>query len=887
MVPGRFALSGVAAAALCLVLPSAWALGLGRMVVQSSLGEGLRAEIDVSSLTPEEAANLKVRIASPESYRAAGVDYNAVLPSAQVSLQRRSDGRPYLRIVSDKVVQEPFVDVILELNWNTGRLVREYTMLFDPPSTRTQVATPATPAVVAAAPAPAPSAPAPAQPRVAAAPPPVARAAEPRAAAPKPAAPAPAPSAPAAAPKAAPAAPAAASAEGYRVQSGDTLSGIAGRVQPQGLSLDQMLVALYRANPQAFVDNNMNRLKSGVVLTVPEADAAKAVSTTEAKQVIQAQSADFAAYRQRLAGAVAPAATEGASRQASGKVQAEVEDRKQASAPTPDKLTLSKGSASAKASAPEAQLSREREAKDAATRTAELQKNVEELKKLTAAAKPASEVGATGAAVAAAAAASAPGLNVTAASPLPAPPTPPTSAPAVAAAPAASAASAPSAATVAQAPAASVPAAASAAAPAPKAAAASRPAVAAATPPAAPQGPGLMDTLLEDPMALAGGGLVVALLGGLGVYRYVKRSRKESGETSFLESRLQPDSFFGVSGGQRVDTSEAAAGPASSMSYSLSQLDAIGDVDPVAEADVYLAYGRDLQAEEILKEAIRGNPSRLAIRSKLLEVYAKRRDTKGFELLALQMYSLTQGQGEEWAAAQELGSQIDPDNPLYRPGGRPAQAEGDDGRPFEPLGASTMPQSVLPSPSKFGEVAAAAAAAGAANAAADEIDFSLDLDLDLGVPTADEAAPPRLPEITQPMTEMTQPMLPPAATGGDLAFDLPLESPTEVLTVVAPPPSRDLSLDFDLSGISLDLDTPPVSAPMPLAEVSERSYGDTGEAGEGGDDDVDPFERKLELAEEFRQIGDMDGARDLLEEVIAQTGGAIQAKARNMLDNLS
>ncbi len=70
------------------------------------------------------------------------------------------------------------------------------------------------------------------------------------------------------------------------------------------------------------------------------------------------------------------------------------------------------------------------------------------------------------------------------------------------------------------------------------------------------------------------------------------------------------------------------------MSYSLSQLDAIGDVDPVAEADVYLAYGRDLQAEEILKEAMRSSPDRLAIRTKLLEVYAKRRDTKGFELLA-------------------------------------------------------------------------------------------------------------------------------------------------------------------------------------------------------------------------------------------------------------
>ena len=85
------------------------------------------------------------------------------------------------------------------------------------------------------------------------------------------------------------------------------------------------------------------------------------------------------------------------------------------------------------------------------------------------------------------------------------------------------------------------------------------------------------------------------------------------------------------------------------MTYSLSQLDAIGDVDPVAEADVYLAYGRDLQAEEILKEAMRSNPERLAIRTKLLEVYAKRRDIKGFELLATQLFAaLTRGEGE-WA----------------------------------------------------------------------------------------------------------------------------------------------------------------------------------------------------------------------------------------------
>ena len=117
---GRFALTGVAAAALLLAAPAAWSLGLGRIQVQSALGESLRAEIDVTSMTPEEASNLRVRVAPPESYKAAGVDYNAVLPSTQVELQRRADGRPYLKLTSDRGVQEPFVDVILEINWSNS-----------------------------------------------------------------------------------------------------------------------------------------------------------------------------------------------------------------------------------------------------------------------------------------------------------------------------------------------------------------------------------------------------------------------------------------------------------------------------------------------------------------------------------------------------------------------------------------------------------------------------------------------------------------------------------------------------------------------------------------------------------------------------------------------
>ena len=149
---GRLALREVAAVVAVVAAlgaaPSAWSLSLGRLSVQSALGESLRAEIDVTSLTPDESANLRVRVAPPDAYRIAGVDYNAVLPSTAVSLQRRADGSPYLRISSDRSVQEPFVDVILELSWSSGRLLREYTLLFDPPSVARAPAAPVTPAVV-------------------------------------------------------------------------------------------------------------------------------------------------------------------------------------------------------------------------------------------------------------------------------------------------------------------------------------------------------------------------------------------------------------------------------------------------------------------------------------------------------------------------------------------------------------------------------------------------------------------------------------------------------------------------------------------------------------------------------------------------------------------
>jgi pilus assembly protein FimV len=940
----RFALTSLTAAALVVLSSQALALGLGRLSVQSALGEPLRADIDITSIAPEEASSLQVKIASPDAYRSAGVEYSAALASTQVAVARRADGRPYLRVASDRPVSEPFVDVILELVWSSGRLVREYTLLLDPPrvANAAPAAVAAAPVITAqpraqapapapiAAPAPAPAqgpaetpAPAPARaPAAAPPPPPVAKAPAP---APKRSVPTPRP-APRATAKAAPApapAPARAATPGeVQVRRGDTLSGIAARIQPAGVSLDQMLVAMLRSNPQAFIDNNMNRMRAGEVLKVPSAEQAGGISPNDARDIIVAQSNDFDAYRRQLAGGVR-AAGRAPSRQATGKVQAAVEDRKQAAAPTPDTLKLSQGAVKSGA---EAKVSKDAAAKDAASRVAELSRNVEELKKIQGATATPGQAPKVAAAPAAPAVAPVP---APAPAPVPPPAPAPTPAPTPAPAPVPSPAPAP-----APAPApVPAPAPAPAPVPVPVPVPAPKPPVAApkvepkAPAPMAADEPGMLDSITASPFMLPGLGVLALVLAGVGLYRFRARSGKAASETSFLESRLQPDSFFGASGGQRVDTHDAGAASTtgnSSMSYSLSQLDAIGDVDPVAEADVYLAYGRDLQAEEILKEAMRANPERLAVRTKLLEVYAKRRDTKGYELLATQLFAITKGSGEEWTKAQELGRSIDPENRLYEPGGEPDAVVQDGDRYIEPLGASTLPQTVMPSPSNF--AASAAGAAGAAGAvamtASSGVDLDLDLDLDLGfddggasqiepsVPSTPEVTTPFVPSADAPMSGhgTFEPARGGAAAPGHLP---PFDLPAEALAAKgdAAPALPDDAIDFDLDGISLDLDDvptqpplqpqapasfvppqpPPVPAAPPVGEKRDSSYVDfdlPDNPDSRFNEDGDPLERKMDLADEFRQIGDMEGARDLLEEVIAQADGALKAKAQNMLDSL-
>ncbi len=877
-------LSAAVAVALGVVSADASALALGRLNVQSALGEPLRAEIEVTEISAAEADGLKVNIASAEAFRAAGVPYNAALSDVRTNLQRRADGRYVVRLTSSRLLSEPFIDLLLEANWNTGRIVRDYTVLLDPPANRQASAAPiaptapqissgtqqrSLPAVTATAPvrrqrtAPAPVLPAESE---------AAR-------------------------------PAGSTEQQVTVQPGDTASKIAGAYKPADVSLDQMLVALLRANPDAFIGGNVNRIKAGAVLDVPAAGQASAVPAPEARRTVTAQSRDFSEYRRRLAENAPTSRVGDADRQASGKLDANVEDRNAANAAA-DKLKITQGGAASRTT--EEQIAQARQAQDSKARMAELSKNIKELNQLQAASG--STPPAPGAA-SAAPAVPAPAAPLTPAAPAPSPTVPAITAAAPTPTPAATPGASPTGSAEPTAGAPAIPAAApaetpaAAAAPAPDAAA---PAPAPAAPPAAkkaaapaPAEPGFFSELLENPVML-GGAALIALLVAFLLYRVLGRKRRDAGDSVFLESRMPKDSFFGASGGESVDTKNRGNSVVSSLSYSPSQLDA-GDVDPVAEADVYLAYGRDLQAEEILREALRVNPERTAIHLKLLEIHAKRRDLRAYEALASDVHKLTGGTGSDWNRVVELGKDLDPGNPLYEVGGRgvtAAEAAAFAGT----LAAASAPAPLAPaSPAPAPVVAPVAPAPVIAAAPPPAFVPSvapLDFDLDLSKPPAPAPAPvsASLPQDSfstaarqAPATLNSHTQLSPAGrldlendfdtAPGALepvteraALSSPDEERTQPATLRANLPGDSGFIEFDMSSLA-GLNRAPADTERGRLEPLEES----GES---------PHAIKLSLARELKALGDVEGARSLVEEVAAEGSGDVKAEAKQLLGQL-
>src|SRR5690554_3369166 len=292
---------------LVLFAGQALALGLGRIEVKSRAGEPLLAEIQVVSNDPAELDALRARLASPDTFRRIGLPApDAVLSDLQFAVALDARGRPVIRVTTREPVTQPVLTFLVEVDWGQGRLVREYSALIDAPQT---VSAPAQPAIQAPAAAPSNTIvrppgsvagdgvpPAAGESAVAAdegsvpAPqadaPPAADAAPASAPAPVAAA---MPAAPALAPPASPQA-----SEYGPVQAGETLGAIAQQLVGDGVSREQAIVALFRANPQAFIANNLNLVRQGAVLRIPERSEIAGLDLRESRALMREQ---IAAWR--------------------------------------------------------------------------------------------------------------------------------------------------------------------------------------------------------------------------------------------------------------------------------------------------------------------------------------------------------------------------------------------------------------------------------------------------------------------------------------------------------------------------------------------------------------------------------------------------------------
>jgi pilus assembly protein FimV len=396
-----------------------------------------------------------------------------------------------------------------------------------------------------------------------------------------------------------------------------------------------------------------------------------------------------------------------------------------------------------------------------------------------------------------------------------------------------------------------------------------------------------MDQVLDQPAYLGAAIGVLIIIGALAV-RAVKRRRESKSDA---EESGPARAFVETSGTAAAFSREntvinTAAAPASAAS---------DEVDPVAEAEIFLAYGRDAQAEELLKEALQNAPHRHEIYLKLLQIYANRKDAKSFEKVARDLQQASGGSGEIWDQAVALGYQVDPDNSRYAMG-----------------------------KSAAGAVALAGAAA-AASAAAENVDFNIGsedsqattTDIDLGEggspfdrtqiidPAAEPAhdstvslaaAPVMDFNVDLPAAEVSEPEPSRRTADSGLDFDIDLNSLTSA------PPAADSAeepsgggLDFDMSGLSLDTPGEPrmeSSSAAPEIDLSGISFDlgtETSPASfppTGKDDHWYDVQTKFDLAKAYQEMGDKDGAREILQEVLQEGDAEQKMAAQSVLSSL-
>ncbi len=955
------------AIALVLMPWTVQAAGLGQLRILSAIGQPLVGEIELISVQKDELSTLTARLASPEAFRQANIQYSPALIGVRLSIERRASGQPYIRVTSSRPVNEPFVDLLIELSWAQGRLVREYTALIDPPEYQPGAAPTPPVAVVPVVPPAAPQT-------------------QPLAPAPQAAAPA-SPSAASPAPKAAPKA----GAKEYGpVKRGDTLNKIAASVKPEGVTLEQTLVSLYRTNPDAFI-GNANRLKTGRILRVPEKEEIASTGQADAVKEMRVQTANWNAYRQKLADAAGETPARESKSTASGKIATTVEDKAMPKEAPKDVVRLSKGEAGAaakgdgKGTSPQARLraleeeatAREKALADANDRIAQLEKTIKDMQRLlelkgqvppppvppakvataptpepAKAAPPKAEPPKAEPAKTEPAKTELPKAEPGKATPPVEPPKAETKGAPV---------EPPKDVTKAEPPK-------SEQAPPPAEQPKPKPKVVAPPPPPPPE-PSLLDQIMSEPLYLGAGAFVLILLGGIGYVLSRRRSTAAGRDDDQVEKQAPK---LG-----KTAAVAAAAAPAMAAAPLVAAPAVSDDVDPLAEADLYLNFGRDAQAEEVLKEALEKNPRHEEAQLKLMQIYATRKDKAAFEKAATRLNEQTGGAGENWLKAAALGYSFDPENPLYAagktaagaaaamPAGTGAPAGTDLDFDLELAPTAGVPKTDLEldagktqimQPGELAEMAAGGGVqditadsgvgkeegaagtaspdftlnAGAPGKAAGEPDITLDAPIEAALPvsaaarTVDATGDSASPMMSAIDFNFETAQKPAPAPEGAKGFT---HDGTVILTPENQEKANKLDLDFDTGGATAKVDIPaaaepdantstvatnvspdlkldfgntgPVAPEFKLDDINlnvgetakpaEALQGDVGAATGGAgpkDDHWYDVQTKFDLAKAYQEMGDKDGAREILQEVIKEGDAGQQAEAKQLLDAL-
>jgi pilus assembly protein FimV len=828
----KFALACVIAA-LPLV---ANALGLGEIKLNSALNQPLDAEIPIVGAAPDEISTLQIKIANPEQFKQAGIPVADVLSQLHFHIVAGPNGAATVHITSNEQMREPFLDFLVDATWDNGELIREYTVFLNPPNFETTTQPAQAPAATSAVTKPAASAPiattATPAPSAASAPA-VAKAGTSVPTSTKPAA-----QPLATTPAVTPTVSAGNSQLGGNygpIHRGETLSQIALNMRPQGVTLNQMMIAIYRANPEVFM-RNINLMKAGYVLRIPSLVDIQAVRVAEANSEVRAQIASWRASRgiatahkpatngeQPSLQLVAPSsATQTAENQVPGAGKSGSGEAATANA-TGAKSAAAPGSASTASNAPIAiasknlsavQAQASKQSKQAATKVTPLKPEKPAAMKSLARKKIA--------------------------------------------------------------------------------------------PVKIPASSGsLLDSLLNIYVIIA---IIVIILVAIAGFIIKKRRDAAPIPSKPIKIRKTPTAsadwekeekagLKDVTNANSLDARENEHGDSSgesNMGATASHMTTtslkLDESDPMAEADFHMAYGLYDQAADVLKKALRQDPNRRDLKMKLLEVYFTAGDRSNFVETAR---ALRQEMGalpdKDWENIAIMGRQVAAEEPMFSGNGAAASSGASVDIPLDSGGTGTaIHTDIDPLAGAFeGMRPVTMPAAATKPAAAEEhvVDFSLP-DIEpvpksknaaAGAVVADSAGTDKKPASATVKKTGESTVTADFGTDSQVEFDKALKELSDFVNTNVPPQDEGAHSGTG-SGQSLSL---AADAEVPGAQ-SGTATG-SGEETTG----LNEIGTKLDLARAYIDMGDADGAKNILQEVLEEGDSQQQQEARKLMQHLA